>query len=103
MDELELNNGIWLILNRYEKNYPFFEYVFQEYYTIKQLFDKFQKIEEISFQYTCIEGFSNCTQGTQSTKFLSPLIYYFINYINMYQIEDLINSNIKKNYNSFML
>ena len=37
--------------------------------------------------------------GIQSTKFLFPVINYDNNYINMYQIEDLINSNLK-NYNS---
>ena len=45
MDEIGLNNGIWQIINRYKNNYPFLENV-QEYYTIKQLFDKFEKIEK---------------------------------------------------------
>ena len=31
MDELELNNGIWNLLNRYNKNYSFLEKGFQEY------------------------------------------------------------------------
>ena len=44
--------------------------------TMRQLFDKFEKIEEFCFKYTCIEGCSNCTPGIQTTKFLSPVIYY---------------------------
>ena len=43
MDELELNNGIWQILNKYKNNYPFLEYGHHEYYTIKLLFNKFEK------------------------------------------------------------
>ena len=63
MNEDDLNIGIWEILKRYKKNYDFLEKGFQEYYTIKQLFEKFKNVDIFCFKYTCLEGCSNCIPG----------------------------------------
>ena len=61
MEELEFNNGILYILNRYKKNYLFLENGYREFYNGEQLFEKFEKLEEFCFKYACIDGCSNNT------------------------------------------
>ena len=73
-DEKKLEEGIWIIIQKYVKNYPFLQNGFQEYYTINQLFDKFENIESFCFKYSCIEGCSNCIPSKESIKYLSPVI-----------------------------
>ena len=38
LNETELNNGIWNIIDRYKNNYEFLKQEYQEYNTIRQLF-----------------------------------------------------------------
>ena len=45
---------------------------------------------------------SNCIPDKKYEKYLSQILNYDNNYINMFQIEDLINNYIK-NYNSFVI
>ena len=43
LNNKELNEGIWNILNHYKENYPFIKAGYKQYYSITQLFSNFEK------------------------------------------------------------
>ena len=95
LNESELNNGIWHIIDRYKHNYEFLQQEYQEYNTIRQLLDKFEKNDIFCFKYNCIEGCTNCIPPIQSEKYLPPVLCFDNNYINMYSISGLIYYHLK--------
>ena len=95
LNESELNNGIWHIIDRYKHNYEFLQQEYQEYNTIRQLLDKFEKNDLFCFKYNCIEGCTKCIPSIQSEKYLPQVLCFDNNYINMYSIIGLIYDHLK--------
>ena len=99
LNNKELNEGIWNILNRYKENYPFIKAGYKQYYSITQLFSNFEKNPIFCFKYYSLEGCSFCTEAIQKETFLSPIFNFDNIYINQFNIVDLIK-NFLKNENS---
>ena len=91
LNESELKN----IIDRYKHNYKFLKQEYQEYNTIRQLFDKFEKNDLFCFKYNCIEGCTNCMSPLQSEKYLSPLFCFDNSYIHLFTITGLIYNQLK--------
>ena len=51
LNNKELNEGIWNILNHYKENYPFIKAGYKQYYSITQLFSNFEKNHIFCFKY----------------------------------------------------
>ena len=95
LTEDELNRGIWNIIDRYKKNYQFLNQGYQEYYTIRQLFNNFDGNEQFCFKYTCLEGCTNCMSPKETLKYLPVVISFDNNYIHMFDIVGLIYNHLK--------
>ena len=95
LNETELNNGIWNIIDIYKYNNEFLKQEYQEYNTIRQLLDKFEKNDLFCFKYSCIEGCTNCIPPIQSEKYLPPIFCFDNNYIHMFTITGLIYNQLK--------
>ena len=95
LNDKDLDKGIWFIIDRYKHNYDFLNYNYQEYNTVRQLLDKFEKNDNFCFKYSCIEGCTNCLQPNHSEKYLSPIFVFDNNYINMYNLTGLIYNQLK--------
>ena len=72
----ELDRGVWNILDKYKNNYPFINQGFKQYYSITQLFSKFEKDKRFCIKYSVIEGCSNCIVGKNVEFFLNPIINF---------------------------
>ena len=99
LNNKELNEGIWNILNHYKENYPFIQAGYKQYYSITQLFSNFEKNPIFCFKYYSLEGCSYCTESIAKETFLSPIFNFDNIYINQFNIVDLIK-NFIKNENS---
>ena len=51
LNNKELNEGIWNILNYYKENYPFIQAGYKQYYSNTQLFSNFEKNPIFCFKY----------------------------------------------------
>ena len=72
----ELDNGVWNLLDKYKINYPFIIQGFKQYYSITQLFSKFEKDKRFCIKYSAMEGCSNCIVGKNVEFFLNPIINF---------------------------
>ena len=95
LTDKELDNGIWNIIDNYKGNNSFLHYGYKQYYSITQLFTKFEKNSLFCIKYISQEGCSNCTKQKTYEKYLNPIINFDNSYINMFNITDLIKNLIK--------
>ena len=91
----ELNEGIWNIIDHYKENYSFLLEGYKQYYSITQLFSKLEKNSLFCIKYVSNEGCSNCTNPKISENYLNPIINFDNIYINIFNISDLIKNLIK--------
>lgn len=87
---IQLDNGIWDIIDKYIANYNFLNINYKEYNTINQLFELFNKIDIFCFKYISKEGCNKCLFSENKVNYLNPKINYDLAYFNLFSFERLI-------------
>ena len=91
----QLNRGIWSLIYIYKNNYPFLLVNYKEYNNITQLFHRFNNNKIFYFKYESLEECNICTPAMKKESWLNNIIMNDLNYLSLYNIEQLIYYNLK--------